>query len=96
MMICPVVQSQRKDGMASGLGQHQLKEILLSEMKKRWKDCTVIGWHVEGVCFGVWEVLGQIKVIVLLTNYEILQLEGAGRVCDEHKWLKCISMWEIF
>lgn len=66
--------------MTSGLGQHQWKDILHSEMEKTWKDCTVIGWQVEGVCFGVSEVLGKIKVIVLLIDYEILELEGVNGV----------------
>lgn len=55
-----------------------------------------VGWQVRSVCFGVWEVLRQIKAIVLLTDYEILDLEGVRGVCGEHMWLKCISMWKIF
>lgn len=35
-----------------------------------------VGWQVGGVCFGVWEVLRQFEAIVLLTDYEILELEG--------------------
>lgn len=55
-----------------------------------------VEWQVGGVCFGVWEVLKQFKAIVLLTDYEILELEGVCGVCGEHTWLKCISTWKIF
>lgn len=41
-MVCPTVQSQRKDEMTSGLGQHNWREILVSETERRWKDCTVL------------------------------------------------------
>lgn len=40
-MVSPPVQSQGKDGMTSDLGQHNWKEILLSEAERRWKDRTV-------------------------------------------------------
>lgn len=70
--------------MTAGLGQHNWKEILLSEMERRVEGPYCVGWQVGGVCFGVWEVLRQFKAIVLLTDYEILELEGVCGVCGEH------------
>lgn len=58
--------------MTSGLGQHHWKGILLSEMERRWKDHVEVGWQAGGVCSGILEVLGKIRIIALLANYEIL------------------------
>lgn len=79
--------------MTSGLGQHYWKEILLSVMERRWKNHVVeVGWRAGGVCSGILEVLGKIRIIALLANYEILELGTVGGVLDEHKYLEYISI----
>lgn len=38
---------------------------------------------------------GKIRMIVLLTDYELLESEAVGGVLDEHKYLDCICIWKI-